>query len=162
MSFELRDAEQEDLPAVCAINEQVAPAMNSLPLERFAWFRQKSPHFKIAAVDGNVAGFLICLDHKADYDSPNFLWLKKRCGDIFYIDRLAVRRKFRRLGIGRALYRGAEDDARALGYELLACEVNLRPRNRTSLNFHVSCGFEAVGIQDNGYAQVQYMIKRLR
>lgn len=162
MSFELRDAERDDLPAVHAINEEAVPAMNSLPLERFEWFHKESPHFRIATVDGETAGFLICLDHRAEYDSPNFIWFKQRCGDIFYIDRLAIGGKFRRLGIGRALYREAATNAVALGYALLACEVNLRPRNWESLNFHIACGFEAIGSQDNGQARVQYMIKRLR
>ena len=125
MPVELRDAGVEDLPAVRAINEESVPAMNSLPPERFAWFLEQASYFRVAAVDGEVAGFLICLHAQAEYDSPNFRWLKRRCGHIFYIDRIAIGRKFRRRGLGRALYRDAEASAVAAGYELIACEVNL-------------------------------------
>ena len=162
MPVEFRDAGVEDLPAVRAINEESVPAMNSLPPEQFAWFLEQASYFRVAAVDGEVAGFLICLHAQAEYDSPNFRWLKRRCGHIFYIDRIAIGRKFRRRGLGRALYRDAETSAVAAGYELIACEVNLRPRNRESLDFHIAYGFEAVGSQDNGYALVQFMVKWVR
>ncbi len=162
MPIDLRDVAEAELPAVRALNEEAAPAMNSLSLEELAWFREQASYFRIAAIDGETAGFLICLHPHTDYDSPNLRWLKKRCGDVFYIDRIAIGGKFRRRGLGRALYRDAEAVAVAGGYPLLACEVNLRPRNQESLDFHAASGFKAVGCQDNGYALVQFMVKWLQ
>lgn len=159
-ALEIRNVTEAELPDVHSINEESVPAMNSLPLEKFAWFREQAPYFRVAAVAGQIAGFLICLKPATAYDSPNFRWMNERYKDFFYIDRIAVGKKFQRLGLGRALY----DDAAAVasgGYSLLACEVNLRPRNQGSLDFHDSYGFEAVGSQDNGYARVQFMVKRL-
>jgi predicted GNAT superfamily acetyltransferase len=54
---------------------------------------------------------------------------------------------YRRYGIGRAFY--AELGARLTGrYPVLLCEVNVRPRNDASLDFHRAIGFREVGQQD--------------
>ncbi len=134
--------------------------MNSLSLERVAWFAEQAECFRVAELDLQVAGFLICLAPEAPYDSPNFQWLNARYRDFLYIDRVAVSSKFQRRGIGGALYRDASAAASAR-FRLLAAEVNLRPRNEESLLFHQRFGFEPVGSQDHGYVKVQYMVRPL-
>lgn len=134
--------------------------MNSLSLERLAWFAQEAEYFRVAEFDSQVAGFLVCLPPEAPYDSPNFRWLHARYRDFLYIDRVAVSSKFQRRGIASALYR---DASAAAGdrFRLLAAEVNLKPRNEESLLFHQRFGFESVGSQDHGHVEVQYMVRPL-
>jgi predicted GNAT superfamily acetyltransferase len=160
MSFEIQDVVTADLDTVMSINEASVPAMNSIPLEEFEWFRQNAAYFRVALCNGEVAGFLICLSPQADYDSPNLRWLNDHYREFLYIDRIAVGSGFQRRGLGRSLYDDALSFARG-EYELLACEVNIRPRNQQSIDFHETYGFETVGTQDNGYVEVQFMVKQV-
>lgn len=156
-SIEIRDVSAADLPAVLALNEQSVPSMNSLTMERMRWFADTAEYFRVAEISGSMAGFLICMAPEAPYRSPNFRWLQERYRDFLYIDRVAVSTQFRRRGIAGALYRDAAGTASSR-YQMLACEVNLRPRNPESLRFHERYGFESVGTQDHGDVEVQYMI----
>lgn len=158
--IEIRDVSAADLPEVLALNEQSVPSMNSLTMERMRWFAANAAYFRVAESSGSIAGFLICMAPEAPYRSPNFLWLLERYQDFLYIDRIAVSAQFRRRGIAGALYRDAAATA-PTRFEMLACEVNLRPRNPGSLRFHEQYGFEPVGTQDHGDVEVQYMIRPL-
>lgn len=156
----IRDVNVDDLRDVLALNERSVPSMNSLTMERMRWFADTAAYFRVAEIARSIAGFLICMGPEAPYRSPNFLWLQERYRDFLYIDRVAVSAQFRRRGIAGALYR----DAAATNpsrFRMLACEVNLRPRNPESLRFHEQCGFEPVGTQDHGDVEVQYMIRSL-
>ena len=156
----IRDVDLDDLPDVLALNERSVPSMNSLTMERMRWFADTAAYFRVAESSGSIAGFLICMAPEAPYRSPNFLWLQERYRDFLYIDRVAVSARFRRRGIAGTLYRdaAATDPSR---FRMLACEVNLRPRNPESLRFHEQYGFEPVGTQDHGDVEVQYMIRSL-
>ena len=158
--IEIRDVSPADLPAVLALNERSVPSMNSLTMERMQWFAGNAAYFRVAEISGSIAGFLICMAPEAPYRSPNFLWLQERYRDFLYIDRVAVSAHFRRRGIAGALYRDAAATAPSR-FQMLACEVNLRPTNPESLRFHERYGFEPVGTQDHGDVEVQYMIRAL-
>ena len=158
--IEIRDVSAADLPGVLALNELSVPSMNSLTMERMRWFADTAAYFRVAEIRGSMAGFLICMAPEAPYRSPNFLWLLERYREFLYIDRVAVSAKFRRRGIAGALYRDAAGTA-PMRFKMLACEVNLRPRNPESLRFHERYGFESVGTQDHGDVEVQYMIRPL-
>lgn len=158
--IDIRDVRPADLPAVLALNERSVPSMNSLTMERMQWFAGNAAYFRVAEISGSIAGFLICMAPEAQYRSPNFLWLQERYRDFLYIDRVAVSAHFRRRGIAGALYRDAAATAPSR-FQMLACEVNLRPPNPESLRFHERHGFEPVGRQDHGDVEVQYMIRAL-
>ncbi len=156
----IRDAAPADLAGALALNERCVPAMNSLSPDRMEWYLQEAETFRVAMAGPSVAGFLICLAPEAPYLSPNFRWVKRRCSDFLYIDRVAVAPPFRRCGLASRLYR---DAVRKAGprFTTMACEVNLRPRNDASIRFHRGLGFRAVGSQDHGYVEVEYMTRPL-
>ena len=160
VSARLRDVTEPDLEAIWHINERSVPAVNSLSPERLRWFTSEAEYFRVAECSSQIAGFLLCLAPEADYDSPNFLWLKQRFDDFLYIDRVAVDLSFHRRGIAKALYL---DAAASVGerFRMIACEVNLRPRNDASLTYHERLGFQPVGTRDHGFVEVQYMTRAL-
>ncbi len=161
--MQLRDAAAVDLPAIHAINQANVPAVGGITFEELEWYFARAAALRVAEVDGVVAGFLLALRPGLDYSSLNYAWFSARYADFYYIDRLAVGEEWRRRGIARALYADIEAYAHAVSAPLLACEVNLRPRNDVSLAFHEEQGFVEVGQQDTdgGEKTVVMLVRHL-
>jgi hypothetical protein len=150
-----------ELERILAINQAEVPAVGDLDLERLAHLVDQSA-LALAACDddGAVVGFCLVLAPGADYGSVNYRWFSERYDDFAYLDRVAVAPEHQRRGIGRLLYEAVEAATDAPWFTL---EVNLRPRNDTSLAFHDRLGFTEVGQQETPYgALVSLMAKRLR
>lgn len=106
--------------------------------------------------------FLIALDQRALYGSPNFRWFRQRYTRFAYVDRVIVAPHLRGRGVGRSLYEELFEVCRASGHDLVACEVNVDPPNPASDAFHASLGFEEVGRAVVYVSKtVRYLIKRL-
>lgn len=162
MSIVIRDLSSTDLPVVLAMNESAVPHVNRVDLAQMQKFQAEAAYFRVALADGEPAAFLVGLRPDADYHSPNFRWFCARYPDFAYIDRVAVSEAARRRGLGAALYRDFEAAFAGL-CPCLACEVNLRPANEASMQFHRRMGFEQVGSQtiDDGAKEVAMLIKSL-
>lgn len=158
----IRDVLPADLPIILAMNESAVPHVNSVDLAQIRRFHAEAAYFRVALADGEPAAFLVGLRPETDYHSPNFRWFCARYADFAYIDRVAVSERARRRGLGAALYRDFEAEFAGL-CPRLACEVNLRPANEASMQFHRRMGFEQVGSQeiDDGAKEVALLIKNL-
>jgi predicted GNAT superfamily acetyltransferase len=119
--------------------------------------------------DATVVGFLICMAHGADYGSPNYQYFDRMFADekdYLYVDRIVIEDAFHGRGFGRRMY-GLVD---ALGASMeppmkhLCCEVNVKPRNDGSLEFHSKCGFRPVGEQDvdGGKKRVAMLVRPIQ
>jgi len=149
---EIRPLGAGDLDAALALNNDSAPAVNTLDR---AELQRLVAHTSVALAadrDGGFAGFCLVLPTGVDYASDNYRWFGERAAglgyhDFAYLDRIAVAPAARGRGVGRALYAGL---LAALGTSVpvLFCEVNIRPRNDRSLAFHAGLGFREVGQQD--------------
>lgn len=158
----IRDARENDLAEVHAINESEVPHVNSISVDRFRRFLDEAAYFKIAESADGLAGYLVAFDPPAIYESLNFRWFQKHYADFIYVDRIAVDTRARRRGVASALYRDLFRFARART-RLLTCEVNTRPMNADSIAFHESFGFREVGTQetDGGAKTVSLMAAEL-
>jgi predicted GNAT superfamily acetyltransferase len=139
-------AEHAVAPAL-ALNNACIPDVNELDDAAARRLLSISELALAAEVDGRFAGFCWTMGPGQDYESLNYAWFSSRYDDFAYLDRIAVHPDFRRYGIGRAFYTDLRDrlsDVRPV----LLCEVNLRPRNERSLQFHAEVGFSEVGQQD--------------
>lgn len=154
----------DDLPAAHAINQGEVPAVGSETVEGLGRIADQSVIALVAEDGGAVAGFCLVLAPGADYGSGNYLWFSERYDEFIYLDRIAISPSFQRRGLGRAMYAeverlAAECRPAATDFTL---EVNLRPRNDTSLAFHASLGFVEVGQRETSYgALVSLMAKPL-
>lgn len=162
MTVEIRDATAEDLETLLAMNEAAVPHVNSIPAEQMRAFLERAAYFRVAVVDGAIAGFLVGLTPDMDYASPNFRWFCRRYADFAYVDRIAIDPAARRLGLATALY----DDFERLftpRAPVMTCEVNLRPPNEGSMQFHLGRGFRRVGSQETegGQKEVALLVKDL-
>lgn len=162
MSIEIRDARPQDLEALIELNEREVPHVNSVPVSLFEWFVQEAAYFRVARAEDTVVGFLTGLAPAMPHTSQYFRWYRERYPDFIYIDRIVVAPESRRLGVAARLY---DDIETRFGerVSMLACEVNLVPRNEPSLRFHARMGFRSIGTleTENGAKQVSLLVKRL-
>lgn len=109
------------------------------------------------------AALLIAFDQDADYDSPNFRWLRERLLRFVYVDRIIVADDQRGGGIAHLMYRDLFRRAREAGHQCVVCEVNLVPPNPASDAFHAKMGFTEIGRATlaDGKKTVRYLTKHL-
>jgi predicted GNAT superfamily acetyltransferase len=160
--MDLSDITAADLSEVLELNEASVPHVSSISLQEMRWFRNHADYFRVVRNNRRLAGFLIGLRPGLPYDSPNYRWFVDHYTDFGYIDRVAVARTARRLGVASLLY---EDFASTLAgkVDVMTCEVNLRPPNETSMHYHEQWGFETVATQETegGSKEVALMEKKL-
>ena len=146
MSLALRDARENDLDAVLAINNAAGPGILPMDGAQLRHLFGHADYFRIAELDGRAAGFLIAFRELADYDSPNFRWFTDRYPAFVYIDRVVIAGNMRGRGLGRVFYSDVHSFAE-LRVPLLACEVFLEPPNDAVVLFHGTYGFRELGQQ---------------
>ena len=144
MTLSIRDVREDELDSVLALNNAVGPRILALDATRLRWFFTHASYFRVAEVDGIIAGFLIAMRENTPYTSANFLWFRERYPEFVYIDRIVIAEPNRRDGLGRILYCDVTSYAE-LRVPLLTCEVFLEPRDDAVVLFHGTYGFNEVG-----------------
>jgi predicted GNAT superfamily acetyltransferase len=140
----LRPITSRDVAAVLALNEADVDLLAPMDAARLVQLREWAHRADVVLAGGEVAGFVLTFAPGTAYDSPNYRWFAQRYGTGFhYLDRIVLDPRFRRLGLGSAVYDAVERDAVHAGR--LALEVNLEPPNEGSLAFHRRRGFAEVG-----------------
>lgn len=140
----LRDIADHDVPLVLDLNERNVELLAPLDAARLDQLSTWAHRAQVIEVAGERAGFVITVPAGTDYDSPNYRWFSALYGSSFhYLDRIVFEDRFRRRGLGSAVYDMIEADASTAGR--LALEVNAEPPNPASLAFHAARGFAEVG-----------------
>lgn len=160
--MKIADVRQNDLEEVWALNDESVPHVSRIDRDEMAWFAEHAHYFRVVRRKTDLAGFLIGLRPGLDYKSPNYRWFTERYEGFGYIDRVAVANSARRLGVATLLYR---DFAATLEdyTSIMTCEVNIRPANESSMEYHRRFGFSEVGTQqtEGGKKEVALMEMRL-
>lgn len=142
----LRDVRATDLAAVLGLNNTAGESILAMDATRLDWFYRHADYFRIAELDGHLAGFLIALREGTPHASVNFKWFKDHYETFVYIDRVVIGDLHRGHGLGRMFYADVQSFAE-LRSPNLACEVFLEPRNDVAVLFHGVFGFREVGQQ---------------
>ncbi len=140
----LRDVRAGDLAAVMGLNNTAGSSILPMDARQLDWFYHHADYFRVAEVDGNLAGFLIALRDSTPHESSNFRWFRDHCEAFVYIDRVVIGDLHRGHGLGRAFYSDVQSYAEVRS-PVLACEVFLEPRDDVSLLFHGTFGFHEAG-----------------
>ncbi|MBF2760709.1 MAG: GNAT family N-acetyltransferase [Ectothiorhodospiraceae bacterium AqS1] len=163
MKVNIRDWRDADVGAMHAINEACVPGVGALSRADFdRLVCDIGATTSVAEIDGEVVGFVLCMQEGLDYASLNYRWIGERFERFAYVDRVAVAEKHRNQGVGDALYRASLARFRGKRPALLA-EVNLAPPNPGSLRFHKRHGFEEIGErwESGGEKGVVYLARDL-
>jgi predicted GNAT superfamily acetyltransferase len=129
-------------PSVLALNNKHSEELSWLEPAQLAHLVSQAFYARHV---GMLEAFLLAFDQDADYDSPNFLWFKKRYLRFVYVDRIAVAESARGRGHARRLYQDLFDVAARAGHDIVVCEVNSDPPNPASDAFHAALGFLEIG-----------------
>jgi predicted GNAT superfamily acetyltransferase len=143
---------------VLALNNAHAAELSWLEPDGLAALLGQAFHARrIGAVDG----FLLALDERASYDSPNYQWFRARYARFVYVDRVVVAPAARGRGYARRLYDDLFGRAAAAGHARVVCEVNRDPPNPASDAFHAALGFAEVGTAaiHGGSKTVRYLAR---
>ena len=133
------------LEKIHRLNQENTPEVGSLTsidhLEKLIKYSSNQFYVK---QQSEIIGFIICFREKSLYDSPNYKFFSEKESQFLYIDRIAIKEKFRRQGIGKRFYTHIEKIAHMEKIPL-CCEVNTFPENLISIKFHIDFGFSKVG-----------------
>ncbi|MEQ9143583.1 MAG: GNAT family N-acetyltransferase [Parvibaculaceae bacterium] len=141
-----RDGVAADFREIAAINRMALPHVAALDGAEFALLMRCCDRFRVAVIDGQVAGYLFAMRSRADYKGEEFIRFRETLNEPFYyIDQVAVAPEHRGKGLARHFYSELERHAQAESVGLLACEVNKVPANVASLAFHERLGFSETG-----------------
>lgn len=146
MVLAILDVREHDLHAVLALNNAAGTGILPMDGAQLRHLFDIADYFRVAEIDGHLAGFLIALRENSDHSSSNFRWFRQHYEHFVYIDRIVVAGAYRRHGLGRVFYCDAQSYAE-LRTPLLTCEVFLEPRDDVAVLFHGTYGFNEVGQQ---------------
>jgi uncharacterized protein len=149
MALAIRDVREHELDAVLALNNTAGRSILVLDAVQLRYFYDHADYFRVAEIDGHLAGFLIALRDGSDYNSPNYRWFSEHYPSFVYIDRIVIANAYRRHGLGRIFYCDVNSFAE-VRVPLLACEVFLEPVDDVVVLFHGTYGFQEVGQQRMG------------
>ncbi|HJP99169.1 MAG TPA: GNAT family N-acetyltransferase [Rhodanobacteraceae bacterium] len=142
----LRDVRASDLAAVMGLNNSAGSSILPMDAAQVDHFYRHADYFRVAEVEGHLAGFLIALRDRTEHASSNFQWFRRHCKQFVYIDRVVVGNLHRGHGLGRLFYSDVQSYAEVRSPNL-ACEVFLEPRNDVAVLFHGVFGFHELGQQ---------------
>lgn len=156
----IRTVSHSDLDKIHTLNESVLPHVNSIPISDFEEFMGISSHFLVIEKEDEIAGFVIVLGPGQMYDSENYEYYSEKYKSFDYVDRIVISEKFRGKGLGSELYQYLFENSRE---ERVTCEVNIKPPNMKSIQFHQMLGFEEVHqhYSEGGKKYVSLMVKEL-
>ena len=163
IDYKIEPVLQSDLDFILSLNQKSIPAVSSSSIEQLTYFLKISTYFRSIKVRDQIAGFLICLMPGENYSSENYIWVNKSQHSFIYVDRIVIKEEFRNRGIGSFFY---DHLAKRFSKKIknITCEVNIRPMNTQSMNFHLKYGFSEINRKntENGEKRVAYMSFKIR
>jgi uncharacterized protein len=121
------------VPTILALNNAHAVELSWLDLDRLKLLVRQAFY---ARMIGSADAFLLAFDQSADYDSPNYMWFRRRYTRFVYVDRIVVAPSMRGRGYARLLYTDLFEEAHRAAHHVVVCEVNSNPPNPASDAFH--------------------------
>ena len=149
----------KDILSIYSINQANTPEVGSLEsTEKLRELLNMSSLVLVAKTNNEIIGFVVCLEAGAAYTSLNYKYISKKAKKFVYIDRIAIKNQHRRSGVGKSLYEIIFNYSKK--FELpIYCEVNTKPKNQASLDFHKKIGFFKIGSKNFQNHSVAYFLK---
>ena len=149
----------KDILSIYSINQANTPEVGSLKsVGKLKELLHMSSLVIVARINNEIIGFVVCLEAGAAYKSLNYKYICKEAKKFVYIDRIAIKNQHRRSGVGKSLYEVIINYSEKSELPVY-CEVNTKPRNQPSLDFHKKIGFFKIGSKNFKDHSVAYFSK---
>jgi predicted GNAT superfamily acetyltransferase len=160
IKMNIKKASEKDLPYVLELNTASIPHVSKVNLDDMRTFLKYADPFLIIEEEGKIAGFMIVLQKGLDYKSLNYKFFCDNYSDFDYVDRIVISKEFRGKKFGTSLYNYLFQNS---NQKMITCEINIKPPNINSMEFHKALGFNQVAEQvtEGGNKSVAMMIKIL-
>jgi predicted GNAT superfamily acetyltransferase len=136
--MEIRKANKTDLPQINLLNEGEVPHVTSINNEDWLHFLEIASNFVVIDHQGEVIGFMVSLREGQDYTSINYNFFVNHFDEFEYVDRIVISKEHQKKGLGKKLYKYLFENNKT---PITCCEVNVKPANDNSLQFHARLGF---------------------
>lgn len=146
MDYKIEIAKKEDYNEIIRLNKEVVHYTSEMDLKLLEEIISESFVCLVCKKSDEVVAFLISLNENKDYQSPNYKWFSERYDKFVYIDRVVVSPSHSKKGIGSKLYKELFRLSKKEGYNKILAEINIKPANDISLNFHKKFNFKEVGV----------------
>ena len=145
MSVHIRQMRAGDFADILKINAASSPSvakLNDAELGRLAALASLA----LVATDSvRVVGYVLAMSSSDIYEGEEFQSFLARFDEpCLYIDQVAVCCNARGANIASQMYAYLQQRCHELGIFTLCCEVNQRPANPVSMEFHQKLGFETI------------------
>ena len=152
--------EQDTLETLYNLNQENTPEVGSLSsVNEFRSLIQLSALNFFVLNEEEIIGFIICFREGSKYPSLNYKFFSDCENKFLYIDRVVIKKEYRRMGAGTLLYNHLSKVAKLENLPI-CCEVNTKPINQISLNFHSKNKYIEVGERDFDDHSVVYLKKK--
>ncbi|MEX2476925.1 MAG: GNAT family N-acetyltransferase [Gracilimonas sp.] len=157
----IRPASENDLSLVLDLNTAAIPHVSEVDLVDMKRFLKQADPFLVVEEEGEIAGFMIILQKGLEYDSLNYKFFCNNYEDFDYVDRIVIGENFRSKKLGSSLYNYLFQNS---DKKNVTCEINIKPPNKYSMEFHKALGFSQVAEQvtEGGKKSVAMMVKELK
>ena len=156
-----KDIPKEDtLETLYSLNQENTPDVGSLSsIDELNNLIELSALNFFLLDDEKIVGFIICFKEGSAYHSLNYKFFSDSEDKFLYIDRVVIKKEYRRMGAGTLLYNHLSKVANLENLPI-CCEVNTKPINQISLNFHSKNKYIEVGERDFDDHSVVYLKKK--
>ena len=150
------DYDENYVSDIYIINQDNVPEVGSLDsIDQQKKLLSVSSYHSILLEDDELIGFAICFRESRPYWSENYKYFENKLDRFLYVDRIAIRSKYRRQGHAKRMYEDIFDFAGQDGL-IVTAEVNTKPANQGSIRFHEYMGFKEVGARSFDDHDVAY------
>jgi hypothetical protein len=143
----IRDANENDFPAIVEINAAEVIYTSDMDIERLGLLDSIAAYHRVAVYNQVVVGFLLAMSDGTSYINDNYRWFMQRYEKFLYVDRIVIKPGYQGQNIGTMLYKDAISFAKKASIPRITCEIYSFPPNKRSLAFHAGLGFREVGEQ---------------
>tara|TARA_A100001015_G_scaffold301872_1_gene389343 strand:- start:12 stop:512 length:501 start_codon:yes stop_codon:yes gene_type:complete len=147
VNYNIRTVDESDFDYILSLNQKTIPEVSSTDLMGMSYFLKNASYFKIICNNNHPVGFCIGLMPGEEYASENYIWINKRYNSFIYVDRIIIDKQRRNKGLGSYFYNHLAETFFGK-VENIICEVNIKPYNEQSINFHKKYGFIEIGQQE--------------